>query len=88
MIIDKTDNVLQKFFQSLLSRYQIRLQAPMKGTNFIPDCVNLLYYKWRNINFERVESYKDSPDWIKNKRASQWKTINPLNKKDKTVDSR
>ena len=30
------------------------------------------------INPNRVGSYIDSPDWIKNKKA----TINPINKKD------
>ena len=42
------------------------------------DCVHSLYYNCHRINCKRDGSYIDSPDWIKNKKA----TINPINKKD------
>ena len=42
------------------------------------DCFHLLYYKCYKINLNRGGSYIDSPEWIKNKKA----TINPINKKD------
>ena len=35
-------------------------------------------YKCHEINLNHSGSYIDSPDWIKNKKA----TINPINKKD------
>ena len=44
---------------------------------FIFDCVRLLYYKCHKVNFKRGESYIDSFDWIKSKKA----TTNPINKK-------
>ena len=47
----------------------------MKGSDFILDYVNLLYYKCHTINMNRGGSYMDSPDWIKNKKA----TLNPIN---------
>ena len=50
----------------------------MKGSKFIFDYVHLLYYKCHNINPSCAESYIDSPDWLKNKKA----TIIPINKKD------
>ena len=50
----------------------------IKGSEFVFDCASLLYYKCRKINANRGGSYIDSPDWIKNKKA----TINPINKKD------
>ena len=50
----------------------------MKGSELVFDYVQLLYYKCHKINFSRVGSYIDSPDSIKNKKA----TINPFNKKD------
>ena len=54
----------------------------MKGSEFVFVCVHLLFimfiYKCHKTNRNRGESYKDSPDWIKNKKA----TINPINKKD------
>ena len=42
----------------------------MRGTDFIFDCVNLLYQKCQKINFKRSGSYKDSPDWINNKKSN------------------
>ena len=53
MINDKADEVMEEFFQSLLSRYQIRLEISMKGSDFIFDCVHLFYYKRHKISFKR-----------------------------------
>ena len=50
----------------------------MKGSEFAFDSDQLLYYKCYKINPNHCGSYIDSPDWIKNKKA----TINPINKKD------
>ena len=38
-----------------------------------------MYCNCRKVNFKRGGSYIDSPDWIKNKKA----TINPKNEDDK-----
>ena len=61
MINDKADEVIEKSFQSLLSRYQIWLETSMRGSDFSFDCVHLLYYKWRKISFKQGESYRDFP---------------------------
>ena len=45
MIYDKADEVIEEFFQLLLSRYQSRLETLMTGSDFIFDCAHLLYYK-------------------------------------------
>ena len=50
----------------------------MKGSRFVFDYVQLLYYKCHEIKPNRGGSYIDTPDWIKNIKA----TINPVNKKD------
>ena len=50
----------------------------MKPSKFVFDYVHLFYYKCHKINPNRDGSYNDSPDWIKNKKA----TINSINKKD------
>ena len=50
----------------------------MKGSDFVFDCFQFLYYKCHKINLNQVGSYIDTPDWIKNKKAP----INPINKKD------
>ena len=39
----------------------------MKGSEFIFDYVDLLYYKFHEKNPNRGGSYINSPDWIKNK---------------------
>ena len=49
----------------------------MKGSEFVFDYVQLLYYICHEISLNRGGSYIDSPDWVKNKKA----TINPISKK-------
>ena len=68
MISDKADEITEELFQSLLNRYQIRLETLMRVSDFIFDCVNLLYSKCHKINFKRGGSYIDCCDWIKNKK--------------------
>ena len=50
----------------------------MKGSEFVFDYIQLLSYKCHKINPKCSELYINSPDRIKNKKA----TINPMNKKD------
>ena len=70
LIYDNVDIVSEELFQSLLSRYQIGLDTSMRGSDFIYDCVHLLYYECHKINFKRGGLYIDSPDWIKSKKAT------------------
>ena len=51
----------------------------MRGSDFIFDSVQLMYYKCHKVNFKRGGSHIDSPDQIKKKKA----TINPKNTDDK-----
>ena len=44
MINDRSDIVIE-LFQSPLSRYQIVLETPVKGSDFVFDFVHLLYCK-------------------------------------------
>ena len=41
------------------------LETSLKGSDFISDSVQLMYYKCHNVNFKRNGSYIDSPDSIK-----------------------
>ena len=77
MINDEADEVIKELFDSLKNRYQNNLES-MKGSEFVFDYVHLMYYKCHKINLNRGGSYIDSPDWIKNKKA----TTNPINEKD------
>ena len=77
MISDEADEVIKNLFDSLKNRYQNNLQS-MRGSEFVFDYFQLLYYKRHRINVNSGGSYIDSPDWIKSKKV----TINPINKKD------
>ena len=46
----------------------------MRGSEFVPDSIDLLYYKMQKTNLNRKgSSYIDSPKWLKHKKS----TINP-----------
>ena len=50
----------------------------MRGNKFIFDSADLLYYNMQKISLNRKgSSYIDSPEWLKNKKA----TINQKNEK-------
>ena len=51
----------------------------MRGSDFIFDSVQLMYYKCHKVNFKRGDSFIDSSDWIKKKKAA----INTRNTDDK-----
>ena len=69
----ETNDIINELFKSFFKRYQEGLETKMKGSNFIFESVELLYYKLHKISLNRGGSYIDSPKWIKNKKA----TINP-----------
>ena len=43
----------------------------MKRSEFVFDSVNLLYKKLHEISLSRGELYIDSPEWLKNKKATK-----------------
>ena len=51
----------------------------MSGSEFIFDGIDVLYYDFNKISLNRGGSFIDSPEWIKNKKA----TINPKNDDNK-----
>ena len=40
----------------------------MRGSKFVSDSINLLYYHLQKIGLKRGGSYIDSPKWLKNKK--------------------
>ena len=79
MVGIETDEIIKELFKSLLQRYQEGLEESMKGSEFIFDSVNLLHYHLQKTSLKRTgSSYIDSPEWLKNKKA----TINPKNNDD------
>ena len=74
-----TKGVIDKLFNTLLQRFQNAQETSNeRGSEFIPDSVELLYYHFQRIDIRRAESYIMSPDWIASKKA----TINPKTEKD------
>ena len=76
MIRSETDEVIKKVFESLLQRYQNLLEESKTEVFY---SVDALYYNLNKISLSRGGSYIDSPEWLKNKKA----TINPKNNDDK-----
>ena len=79
MIGNETDEVIENLLKSFLQKYQERLEESMKGSEFVCDSVDVLYYNLNKVSLSRDGSYIDSPKWLKNKKAA----INPKNKDDK-----
>ena len=69
MISDVTDAIMEKLFNSLKNRYQNNLQS-IRGSEFIFDYIELLFYKSLKINLNCVGSYIDSPEWIKKQKSN------------------
>ena len=69
---------IKEFREFLLQHYQKNLEQSVRGSEFIFDRVDLLYYHLQKVGLKRGGSYIDSPKWLKNKKA----TINPQNNDD------
>ena len=73
--------IIEDFFESLLEKYQEGLEESMKGSEFIFDSLDLLYYHLQKTSLKRIGlSYVDSPKWLKNKNKKA--IINPKNNDD------
>ena len=77
MMGSETDDIIDELFKSLLQKYQEGLKESMRGSEFVFDSVDLLYYHLQRISLKRGELYVDSSKWLKNKGV----TINPKNKR-------
>ena len=69
----ETDDIVDELFESFQDKYQEGLEKKKKGSHFGFESVDLLYYSFHKICLNRGGSYINSPNWIKNKKA----TINP-----------
>ena len=71
----ETDGIVDELFE--LQRLQeARETSNNRGSEFIHENVGLSHYIFQKISLKRGGSHVDSPEWLKNKRA----TINPKNK--------
>ena len=72
------NEIIKNIFNSLLQRYQKRIEESMRESDFVFDYVEFLNYIFHKTDLKRSGSYIEAPKWIKNKKA----TINPQNKDD------
>ena len=75
MIGSETEEVTEKLIMSLLQKYQDDLQNKTKGSDFIFNGVNYLFYDFNRITISKGGSYIESPKWLKDKKC----TINQKN---------
>ena len=79
MMGSETDEIIEELFESLLQLYQKKLEESMRGSGFVYDSVDALYFNLNKISLSRGGSYIDSAKWLKSKMT----TINPKNNDDK-----
>ena len=53
MMAGETDEIIEEIFESLLEIYQEGLEESMRGSEFIFDCVDALFYNLNKISFSR-----------------------------------
>ena len=79
MFGSETEEVAEKLIMSILQKYQDNLQDKMKGSDFIFNGINYLYYDLNRITVSKGGSYIESPKWLKDKKC----TINQKNNDNK-----
>ena len=78
MMGSETDDVIEELLKFFFEGYHEGLEEKMRGSEFVSESVDLLYYSLHKTRLRRGKSYKKSLEWLGNKRA----TINPQNKND------
>ena len=68
MMGSATDECTNELSKSFLQKYQEGLEESMRGSEFIFDSVDALYYNLNKLSLSRGGSYIDSPKWLKIKR--------------------
>ena len=57
----ETDDIIEELFKSFLQKYQEGLEKSVRGSDFIFDSVDSLYFTLNKISLSRGGSYIDSP---------------------------
>ena len=61
------DDIIDELLKSFLQRYQEKLEEQMRGSEFVFESVDLLFYSLHKTRLRRGKSYIKSPEWLKNK---------------------
>ena len=77
MMGNEKDEIIEKLFetflQNIFTNYKKDLEEAMRGSKFVCDSIDLLYYQLQKIGLKWDGSNTDSPEWLKNTKT----TINP-----------
>ena len=65
----ETEEIVEKLFKSLLQRCQDNLNEKMRGSDFIFNGVNYLFYDFDRVSISKGGSYIESPKWLKDKKC-------------------
>ena len=65
---NETNEIIEEPFKSFLQKHPEGLEESMRGSEFILDTVDVLYYDLNKISLSRGRSYIDSPKWLKDKK--------------------
>ena len=68
MVGSEINEIIKHFLESFLQRYQEGLEESMRGSEFVYDSVDVLYYNFNKVSLSRGGSYIDYPKWLKTKR--------------------
>ena len=75
---DDVNDIIKELTDSFYENYEDQLLKLRNGSGYVYDNVEVMGIHFHKIEVERGSSYIESPEWIKNKKA----TINPQNSKD------
>ena len=65
----ETEEIVEKLFRSLLQSYQDNLNEKMRGSDFIFNGINYLFYDFNRVSISKGGSYIESPKWLKDKKC-------------------
>ena len=71
----ETEEIIESLYRSLLQKYQDNLNEKMRGSDFIFNGINYLFYDFNRVSINKGGSYIESPKWLKDKKS----TINQKN---------
>ena len=75
----ETEEIAEKLFRFLLQRYHDNLYEKMRGSDFIFNGVNYLFYDFNRVSISKGGSYVESLKWLKDKKC----TVNQKNNDNK-----
>ena len=70
MVGSETNEIIMDLFVSFLQKYQEGLEESMRGSEFVYDSVDVLYYNLNKVSLSRGGSYIDSPKWLKKQKSN------------------